>query len=664
MKPYAPLTPPFLPPPLACGGGGGGPTPPPPPALPLPAISAFTATPATINPGQSSTLAWTVSGATTLSLSGQGNVTGSSLGVTPASTTTYTLTATNASGSATAQATVTVHAVAPPVRSTWTRVADHPAQLAGAVAFTLGNRAYVGTGERSRGVFTSDFWEFNPESQVWTPKAPFPGAPMSNACAFSLGSLGYVGLGRTPATSQGLWAYDASLNTWTRKADFPGEPRIRPMAVSGGGKGFVMGGLGAGDRLYKDLWAYDPALNTWTRKTDFPGPAKTSPLGFALGDKLYVCLGEAATAIDPSLWEYDIPSDRWTQRRSFPGTPRWGGLALSLGTLGFVGTGGAEGFLSDLWAYDPTLDTWTAQAPLPTAGRAGAVAFTLGEDIYLGLGSLFHPTTYPSTCLGDVWKTAPTGLLGQALPGNTPKIFNPSFLVEPGSTVFGATLAPDGKEFMYTVATGTARTILTTRRVDGAWTVPAAPSFTLGHGALEPHFTHDNRTVYFGLFHPIRPGLYAADRTPTGWSAPRYVGEGMFVSSSWDGQLYVTYLSTPPSAYLAKVVLGPDGQFQRLERLRGGMDTLRAQYPNQAHPCIAPDGSYLLFDVEGGAHLFVCFRLGDGTWGPAIDLARHGLDARLGIPTLTPDGKVLFFGNPVGDLYWVSTDLLQRLRPN
>jgi hypothetical protein len=75
-----------------------------------PVIANFTATPSTLNPGQTSTLAWSVTGATSLSIDqGVGAVTGTtSKAVSPAATTTYTLTATNAAGSATASVTVTV----------------------------------------------------------------------------------------------------------------------------------------------------------------------------------------------------------------------------------------------------------------------------------------------------------------------------------------------------------------------------------------------------------------------------------------------------------------------------------------------------------------------------------------------------------------------------
>lgn len=93
------------------GGGGGGGTPGP----SLPAIAAFTVSPASVAQGQPATLAWSVSGATALALDapGGGNVLGlSSLQVTPSQTTVYTLSASNTAG--TVSRTVTLTVVPPP----------------------------------------------------------------------------------------------------------------------------------------------------------------------------------------------------------------------------------------------------------------------------------------------------------------------------------------------------------------------------------------------------------------------------------------------------------------------------------------------------------------------------------------------------------------------
>jgi|GEM_PF-3698637 len=72
-----------------------------------PVITSFTANPPTITKGTTTTLAWSVQGATSLKLNGQ-NVTGSSLVVGPSETSTYTLVATNVVGTTSSSLTVTV----------------------------------------------------------------------------------------------------------------------------------------------------------------------------------------------------------------------------------------------------------------------------------------------------------------------------------------------------------------------------------------------------------------------------------------------------------------------------------------------------------------------------------------------------------------------------
>ncbi len=81
----------------------------------LPVISTFTANPASITSGQSSTLSWTVGNASSTSIdNGVGTVTSTSTSISPAVTTIYTLTAVNPTGTTTAQATVAVSATSTP----------------------------------------------------------------------------------------------------------------------------------------------------------------------------------------------------------------------------------------------------------------------------------------------------------------------------------------------------------------------------------------------------------------------------------------------------------------------------------------------------------------------------------------------------------------------
>lgn len=103
------------------------PAPPQPPTLQPPVIVQFSASPATIDQGQSSTLAWNVTGATSVSITALGVVAsqGTQI-VSPPATTTYVLTATNAAGTVTAQTTVNVNIIPGPAITEFTAI---PQQL-------------------------------------------------------------------------------------------------------------------------------------------------------------------------------------------------------------------------------------------------------------------------------------------------------------------------------------------------------------------------------------------------------------------------------------------------------------------------------------------------------------------------------------------------------
>jgi hypothetical protein len=89
-----------------------------------PKIASLSATPSTIQAGQSSLLQWTTSDATSLDMSGVGEVTSNSVRVVPAQTTTYTLVASNATASVSKNVTVVVNQ--PDSIATMTVRADNP----------------------------------------------------------------------------------------------------------------------------------------------------------------------------------------------------------------------------------------------------------------------------------------------------------------------------------------------------------------------------------------------------------------------------------------------------------------------------------------------------------------------------------------------------------
>ena len=262
-------------------------------------------------------------------------------------------------------------------------------------------------------------------------------------------------------------------------------------------------------------------------------------------------------------------------------------------------------------------------------------------------------------------KPSETGLvgpyLGQPVPGKEPKLFAPGVVSGTGATISACCFSPDGEEFYFTNQTN--QQIMVCQLTEKGWTPPAPAAFSAGYHAFEPHVTHDNKRVYWNWNHPDHaggPAIFVSVRTADGWTEPTYVGLGMFVSSDRDGRVYVTHFGAEID-FVSQAVMA-DGKLVGYEDLKGGIEKLRDKYNAIAHPCISPDGSYLVCDVEGGWHLFVSFKGKDGTWGEAIDLAQHDLDVKAGMASITPDGKYLFFSIK-GQIYWVSTQIIEYLRP-
>jgi len=259
---------------------------------------------------------------------------------------------------------------------------------------------------------------------------------------------------------------------------------------------------------------------------------------------------------------------------------------------------------------------------------------------------------------------------GQKPPGMTPEIFAPGIVSIPNSAEYSGTFSPDGSEYyFYRVSKNEPEKIFFSKLEDGKWTGPALAAFAEGYPAYEPAILFDNKKLYFAWEHPNPaeekgipgiPGMWLTTRTKNGWSMPKYAGRGMWISSSRDGQIYITDLLWQSGGPLAKVTV-KDGRFTGYKKLSGGMDALRNKQ-DMAHPCIDPDGNFLLFDVNGGSYLYVCFRMPDGTWGEAIDLTRHGFDQEAGGAYVSPNGKYLFF-HLKGDIWWVDIKVIEKLKP-
>ena len=262
---------------------------------------------------------------------------------------------------------------------------------------------------------------------------------------------------------------------------------------------------------------------------------------------------------------------------------------------------------------------------------------------------------------------------GQIPPGLEPKVFAPGIVSTAGNFEFSITFSPDGKEIYFTRRKDPdgQNTMMTARWEKEGWTGPEEASFAQGYSSNEPHITPDGGKLYFGCFrqrpdadHP-EYGIWVTERTNGAWSEPRYHGPGMFVSSSRNGALYMTDITNIAGGGIIRYPF-QSGAYGEPEKLGGGVNTPKPG----AHALVAPDESFIVFDSyqrpggQGGeGDLWVCFRKADGTWGEAINLGDTvNTPGTNFCPSLSPDGKYLFFSTN-RDIYWVSTEVIERLRP-
>ncbi len=153
-----------------------------------------------------------------------------------------------------------------PAADTWTRKQDFPGEaFMTAAGFVVGAKGYVGTGNLAGSAYapTKTFWEYDPASDAWTRKADFPGAARAFALAFSLGNRGYMGLGVQTVTPPmalpvDVWAYEPATEAWTRCADLPGAGRGMAVGFAIGSEGYIGLGNDAAMQGLRDLWQFVP----------------------------------------------------------------------------------------------------------------------------------------------------------------------------------------------------------------------------------------------------------------------------------------------------------------------------------------------------------------------------------------------------------------------
>ena len=280
-----------------------------------------------------------------------------------------------------------------------------------AVAFSIGNKGYVGTGydgyERLK-----DFWEYDVERNTWTQKADFPGVPRNGAIGFATDTMGYIGTGYDGVNRlKDFWEFNPDSNKWFQRADFEGFARYGAIAFSINNKGYI--GTGFDGNYLKDFWEYSPDIDKWEQKVSVGGSKRREAVGFVINGKGYVCTGLDNGTYEDDFWEYSPESDIWTEKRAisdatdedfdddYSGLIGINKVAFVINEKGYLATSGAGSAGSKIWEYDPSVDLWKEKTPLEGSQRANAVAFSIGNRAYVTTGN--NGGVY----LDDIWAFEP-----------------------------------------------------------------------------------------------------------------------------------------------------------------------------------------------------------------------------------------------------------------
>jgi len=297
--------------------------------------------------------------------------------------------------------------------------------------------------------------------------------------------------------------------------------------------------------------------------------------------------------------------------------------------------------------------------------------------------------------------------LDQKPPGMMPEIFAPG-IISMGYFERSVVFSPSQDELFFQLrCLGFTTVLLYMKHKNGTWSQPETACFSgiPEYSDAAAFFTYDGRTLFISSQRPL-PGtkevkkdsdIWIIRKNKDEWRQPVHGAKplnsdfdedcptlsrsnNLYFSSNRDGNydIYVSHFS--------------EKGFTEPHRLDSTINTNHFE----GHPFIAHDESYLIFSSDrpgelGQGDLYISFKGKENEWlkpvniGNKINSPFHDV-----APYVSPDGKYLFFcsfrpnppsygkhrltfmeikklldgpGNGRGDIYWVSAQIIEVLRP-
>ena len=281
---------------------------------------------------------------------------------------------------------------------------------------------------------------------------------------------------------------------------------------------------------------------------------------------------------------------------------------------------------------------------------------------YGGLIALLAISTSASPSYGEgVFPELRGPLMGQTPPGRTAEPFALGVISKAGWEL-GGVFAPGMKEFYFTTrkAPGERPTVIGYREEDDVW----------------EQFIEFTRVGQVS-FSPSGERMHMADgyrdRRAGGWSERHSLGP-IFDRADWgimrlSASSEGTYVFDDYMNETIRISSVEDG----VRSAPKPMSTVVNSGQWTAHPFIAPDESYLIWDSEreggfGDSDLYISFRQDDGSWGPAMNMGPEvNSEQDDFFASVTPDGNYILFNRTIVeptniDIYWVDAHVIERLK--
>jgi Tol biopolymer transport system component len=279
-------------------------------------------------------------------------------------------------------------------------------------------------------------------------------------------------------------------------------------------------------------------------------------------------------------------------------------------------------------------------------------------------------------------------LFSDQLPTDSALIFAPG-IISTDAFEFAITFSPEMDEMFFTRRKPEAdNEIYTMKWVDGRWSEPEVAFFKAEKGwDFEPHINPTGDRLYFGSLRPLPDsttgtGLHQwyCEKTEGGWSQPAPLTDpfldriAMYLTAAENGNLYYTSWMREDGEIKDNGIynsINEDGNYSRMNKL--GKEVNQNELKSIAHPYIAPDESYIIFDGKndssgyGSCDLYISFN-NNGTWteaqnlGPLVNSELCEFTA-----SVSPDGQYLFFhrgmvsdDEETGNIYWIAFDTIKE----